>query len=109
MAQEAVPVPPVIHAAQTPAVPSARSWSRGRRAYQCKIGRINSAVCLLILFIQDAPALINEDSNSNSATKAMEWGDYYMNEDDYAMQVGMGAGYRVGRFFCFFFLLFLRT
>jgi len=34
----------------------------------------------------DAPALINEDSNSNSATKAMEWGDYYMNEEDYAMQ-----------------------
>ena len=60
----------------------------------------------LILFIQDAPALINEDSNSNSATKAMEWGDYYMNEDDYAMQVGMGAGYRVGRFFCFFFFAF---
>jgi len=45
----------------------------------------------------DAPALINEDSNSNSATKAMEWGDYYMNEDDYAMQVGMGAGYREDR------------
>ena len=36
----------------------------------------------------------------------MEWGDYYMNEDDYAMQVGMGAGYRVGRFFCFFLFAF---
>merc|ERR1719266_2203271 len=29
----------------------------------------------------DTPALINEDSNSNSATKAMEWGDYAMQED----------------------------
>jgi len=33
------------------------------------------------------PTLINEDSNSNlSVPKGVEWGDYYMNEEDYAMQ-----------------------
>ena len=63
-----------------------------------------------MLLPQDTPALINEDSNSNSATKAMEWGDYYMNEEDYAMQVGMGAGFRVRSFFVFFFFFaFCRT
>ena len=62
-----------------------------------------------MLLLKDTPALINEDSNSNSATKAMEWGDYYMNEEDYAMQVGMGAGFRVRSFFLFslFFLHFV--
>ena len=37
----------------------------------------------------------------------MEWGDYYMNEEDYAMQVGMGAGFRVRSFFFVFFFLLL--
>ena len=31
---------------------------------------------------QEIPAHINEDSNSNSQDK---WGDYYMNDDEYAM------------------------
>ena len=63
-----------------------------------------------MLLLKDTPALINEDSNSNSATKAMEWGDYYMNEEDYAMQVGMGAGFRVRSFFLFSpFFAFCRT
>ena len=41
----------------------------------------------------------------------MEWGDYYMNEEDYAMQVGMGAGFRVRSFFLFFsfFVAFCRA
>ena len=30
------------------------------------------------------PALVSEDSNSNLSQE--KWGDYYMNEDDYAMQ-----------------------
>ena len=30
------------------------------------------------------PALVSEDSNSNISQE--KWGDYYMNEDDYAMQ-----------------------
>ena len=37
----------------------------------------------------------------------MEWGDYYMNEEDYAMQVG--AGFRVRSFFSFLFCCFCRT
>jgi len=33
---------------------------------------------------QEHPALVSEDSNSNLSQE--KWGDYYMNEDDYAMQ-----------------------
>jgi len=33
---------------------------------------------------QEHPALVSEDSNSNLSQE--KWGDYYMNEEDYAMQ-----------------------
>jgi zinc finger protein ubi-d4 len=37
--------------------------------------------------VVEHPVLISEDSNSNmSAPKGVEWGDFYMNEDDYALQ-----------------------
>ena len=38
----------------------------------------------LMVLVQDNPALVNEDSNSNSAP-VMSWGDY-MTEEDYALQ-----------------------
>ena len=102
-----VPVPSVLHASKAPPIRQlpARSWSRRRRSYQCKFDII-LMLLLKVLLLQDTPALINEDSNSNSASKAMEWGDYYMNEEDYAMQVG--AGFRVRSFFFFSFLLLLQ-
>jgi len=37
--------------------------------------------------VVEHPALVSEDSNSNlSGAKAVEWGDFYMNEEDYALQ-----------------------
>ena len=47
-------------------------------------GRTPGQVTCLTVLVQDNPALVNEDSNSNSAP-IMSWGDY-MTEEDYALQ-----------------------